>query len=318
MTPSTMRAVRFHEFGPPQVMVVEEIPRPSSPGPGQVLVKVRSSGVNHIDVALRSGQIQARLPIELPAIPGVELSGIVEAVGADVTHVLPGQAVYSNAIGNIGNGSSAEYILMPATTVWPMPGNLTFDEAASVPHGARTAWSGLFTNGDLQPGQRVLVQGGAGGVGMYAVQLAHLTGAYVIATTSTSNVDFVRDLGADEVIDYTQTAAEDLVDGVDLVFDCVGGPVMDRSWQTLRPGGMLCTAIGFPTEEEATIRGVRASRAGLVPDLLLILERITQMIEAGELRIHVREIFPMEEIAAAHAMCASWHGRGRIVLHIAD
>jgi len=171
MSTEMMRAVRFHSFGPPDVLVVDSIPRPPSPGEGQVLVRVRASGVNPADVGMRAGLMQNRAPITLPAIPGLEFSGTIEEIGPDVTAFVKGQAVYSNNIGNLGNGSNAEYILLPVNTVFPMPRNLDFDLAASVAHGARTAWSGLFEYGDLQPGQRLFVQGGTGGVGMYAVQL---------------------------------------------------------------------------------------------------------------------------------------------------
>src|SRR5215510_818205 len=248
MSTEMMQAVRFHQFGPPEVLVVDSIPRPSNPGEGQVLVRVRAAGVNPIDTSIRAGLVQHRVPITLPAVPGVELSGTVEELGPGVTAYFKGQAIYSNAVSSLGNGSNTEYMLLPVNTVSPMPNNLSFDEAASVTHGARTAWSGLFEYGDLQPGQSVLVQGGSGGVGIYAVQLAHLKGAHVISTTSTQNLEFVRGLGADEVIDYTQTNFEDVVKEVDMVYDCVGGEVMERSWQTLKQGGILISAIGFPSE----------------------------------------------------------------------
>src|SRR6185295_11144658 len=142
-----------------------------------------AAGINPFDAGMRAGLLQSRVPITLPAIPGVELSGTIEQIGADVTAFEKGQAVYSNTVGNLGNGSNVEYMLLPVNTVFPMPRNLSFDEAATVAHGARTAWSGLFEYGDLQPGQRLFVQGGTGGVGMYVVQLAHLKGAHVITTT---------------------------------------------------------------------------------------------------------------------------------------
>jgi len=209
-------------------------------------------------------------------------------------------------------------LLLPINTISPMPRNLSFDEAASVAHGARTAWSGLFEYGDLQPGQRVLVQGGSGGVGMYAVQFAHLKGAYVIATTSTKNVEFVRELGADEVIDYTQTNFEDVVHGVDMVYDSVGGEVLDRSWQTLKSGGFLISAVGFPSEETAKNFGVRTARVMFPKDLLFILEQVTTLVETGKVKCHIREIFSMDQASQAHALCETRHGRGRIILHIAD
>lgn len=318
MATEMMQAVRFHRFGGPEELVIDSVPRPDFPGEGQVLVKVRSAGVNYIDVGLRSGLLQNRLPVSLPAIPGVELSGTVEEVGPGVSSLVKGQAIYSNTVSNLGDGSSVEYILLPAAMAAPMPRNLSFDEAASVAHGARTAWSGLFEYGDLQPGQRILVQGGAGGVGMYVTQLAHQRGAHVTATVSSANVDFVRNLGADEVIDYTQASFEEKTDKVDMVYDTVGGEVMERSWQVLKPGGMLISAVGFPSLDTARQWGVQAARVMFPRDLPSILKQVTALVEAGQLRPYIRKLFAMQEAAQAHALCESRHGRGRIVLHIAD
>ncbi len=318
MSTEMMRAVRFHSFGPPEVLVVDSIPRPPSPGEGQVLVHVRAAGVNPFDVGLRAGLLQNRVPITLPGIPGVELSGTIEEVGPGVTSLVKGQAIYSNTVGNIGNGSSVEYMLLPINTVFPMPHNLDFDHAASVAHGARTAWSGLFEYADLQPGQRLFVQGGTGGVGMYVVQLAHLKGAHVITTTSTANVEFAHALGADEVIDYTQTKFDEVVKDVDMVYDNLGGEIMERSWQTLKRGGTLISATGFPSEETANKFGVRSARVMFPKDLPAILEQVTTLVEAGKLKPHIRKTFSMEQAAQAHALCETRHGRGRIVLHIAD
>jgi NADPH:quinone reductase-like Zn-dependent oxidoreductase len=318
MSTEMMQAVRFHQFGPPEVLVLDSIPRPASPGEGQVLVRVRAAGVNPIDTGIRAGLVQNRVPIKLPGIPGVELSGTIEEVGSDITTFVQGQAIYSNCISNIGNGSSVEYMLLPVNTVFPMPRNLNFEQAATVAHGARTAWSGLFEYGDLQPGQRVLVQGGSGGVGIYAVQLAHVKGAYVISTTSTQNMEFVRGLGADEVIDYTQTNFEDVVKEVDMVYDCVGGEVMERSWQALKTGGILVSATGFPSEETASKLGVRCARVMYPKDLPAMLQQITALIETEEIKPHIRKIFSMEMAPQAHALCETRHGRGRIILHIAD
>lgn len=318
MSTEMMRAVRFHSFGPPEVLVVDSIPLPANPGPGQVLVRVHAAGINPFDVAMRAGLLQNRVPITLPAVPGVELSGTIEETGPDVAVFEKGQAVYSNTVGNLGNGSNVEYMLLPVNTVFPMPRNLSFDEAATVAHGARTAWSGLFEYGNLEAGQRVLVQGGAGGVGMYAVQLAHLKGAHVIATAGPANLDFVRALGADEVIDYTESKFEELVHDLDMVYDTVGGEVMERSWQTLKSGGTLVSAVGFPSEETANKFGVQAARVMFPKDLPSIIQQVTSMVKTGMLKCHIRKIFTMEQAAEAHALCETKHGRGRIILHIAD
>ena len=318
MATPMMRAARFHRYGSAEELVIEEIPRPGSPTEKQVLVKVHATGVNPIDVAVRGGHVHNRLPISFPAIPGVELSGTVEEVGPEVTRFKKGDAVYGNNLFNIGNGTLVEYILMPEQTLAPMPRNLDFDHAATVAHGARTAWTGLFELGDLQAGQRILIHGGAGGVGMYAVQLAHWKGAYVIATSSKHNHEFLHSLGADEVIEYTQTKFEDVVHDVDMVFDLVGGDTMERSWQVLKKGGILVSATGFPTKEAAEQHGVRSDRVMYPKDLQYILTQVTALVEAGQLKPFIRKIFTLEEATHAHLMTETRRGRGRVVIHIAD
>jgi NADPH:quinone reductase-like Zn-dependent oxidoreductase len=318
MSTEMMRAIRFHSFGPPEVLVVDTIPRPPSPGEGQVLVRVHAAGVNPVDAAMRAGLMQHRAPITLPAIPGVELSGTIEEVGPDVISFVKGQAVFGNPITNLGHGSNVEYMLLPVNSIVPMPSNLDFDEAASVTHGGRTAWTGLFELGDLQSGQRLFVQGGTGGVGMYVIQLAHLKGAYVITTTSTANVEFAKALGADEVIDYTQIKFEEVVKDVDMVYDNLGGEIMERSWQTLKPGGILVSATGFPSEETANKFGVRSARVMYPKDLPFILQQLKDLVETGKIKPHIRKVFAMDEAPQAHALCETRHGRGRIIFHIAD
>lgn len=318
MSQQMMRAVRFHKYGHAEELVLDQIPRPDKPGEGQVLIRVHSAGVNPVDTALRAGYMHGMIPVSFPAIPGVEMAGVVEDVGPGVNKFKKGQSVYGNPIFDIGRGSYAEYMLANANTIVPMPSNLDYDHAATVLHGARTAWTGLFEQGNLQPGQRVLIHGAAGGVGIYAVQLAHWKGAHVIATTSTHNVDFVRALGADEVIDYTQIRFEHAVKDIDLVFDGVGGETMERSWQVLKKGGMLVTAIGNPSEETAAKYGVRCAMVGFPKDLASILSQVTALVEAGKLKPYVRKIYTLEQATHAHLHSETQRGRGRIVLHIAD
>ena len=311
MAGTTMRAVRFYEYGSPDVLVVEQVPRPE-PGAGEVLVRVHAAGVNPIDWKIRKGLMRQFRPIPLPSTPGGDLAGIVAAVGPDVTAFQPGQAVYG-----VGNGSYAEYALAPASNLAPKPRNLSFDQAASIPIGARTAWNGLFDAGGLQPGQRLLVLGAAGGVGLYAVQFGRWKGAHVTGTTSTPNLDFVRALGAGDVIDYTTTPLADAVQNVDLVFDTVGGKALAEAVAVVRPGGMLVTIAGQPPEEEARQRGIRVARVSPPPNLSALLQQITALIEAGEVKPVIGQVFPLEEARQAQALSETGHGRGRIVLHIA-
>lgn len=312
MTEDQMRAARFHDYGAPDVLVVERAPRPE-PKEGEVLVRVYAAGVNPIDWKLRAGYLKAFMPVELPYTPGYDLAGTVEEVGPGVTAFTPGHAVFGR-----GMGTYAEYAIAPVTALAPKPDNISFDQAATIPIGGVTAWVGLFDTADLQAGQRLLVQGAAGGTGSYAVQLGHWKGASVIGTASSSNVEFVRSLGADEVVDYTTTSIEETVSGLDVVLDTVGGEVMDRSWSVLKPSGILVEVAGMPDEEAARQHGVRTSGVQAPPDISGILRQLGDLIQSGAVKTEVGTVFPLDQAAQAHALSETGHGRGRIVLHIAD
>ena len=240
-----MQAVRFHEYGPPDLLRVETVPVPQ-PGDGEVLVRVHSAGVNPIDWKIRAGYLQAFMPLVLPHIPGFDLSGTVAEVGAGVAQFAPGDEVFGR-----GAGTYAEYAVAPEGTLAPKPAAVSFDQAATLAVGGVTAWAGLFGAADLEAGQRLLVHGGAGGVGSFAVQLGHWKGAHVIGTASAPNLDAMRALGADEVIDYAAARFEDVPHDLDVVFDTVGGEVTDRSWGVLRPGGILVVIAGMPDADTA-------------------------------------------------------------------
>jgi NADPH:quinone reductase-like Zn-dependent oxidoreductase len=307
-----MRAVRFHDYGPPEALVVDEVPRPV-PHEGDVLVRVHAAGVNPIDWKFRAGHLKDFMPLQLPHIPGFDLAGIVEAVGPDVTGFTVGQAVFGR-----GAGSYAEYAIAPATALALKPASITFDQAATIAIGGVTAWAGLFDTARLQPGQRLLVQGAAGGTGSYAVQLGRWKGAHVIGTASSRNLDAVRSLGAQEAIDYTATPVERAVSGVDVVFDTVGGETMEQSWQLLKPGGILVEIAGMSSEESARQHGVRTSGVQAPPVISDILRQIAELIESGVVRAEIGTVFPLEEAVQAQALSETGHGRGRVVLHITD
>ncbi len=311
MASNSMRAVRFHDYGPPEVLVVEQVSRPE-PKEGEVLVRVHAAGVNPVDWKLRQGFMRNFRPLTFPATPGIELAGTVEAIGAGVTAFSLGQAVYGN-----GSGAYAEYAIAAADGLAVMPHTLTFDQAATVSVGARTAWNALFDAADLQPGQRLLVQGAAGGVGLYGVQLGRWKGAHVAGTASATNIDFVRSLGAETVVDYTATPVEDAVRDVDAVLDTVGGPGTEGLLHTLKAGGIIVSIAGPVPEEAAKQRGVRVGRAARPESMAVLLRQITALIEAGTVTPVVGKIFPLEAASQAHALSETGHGRGRIVLHIA-
>jgi NADPH:quinone reductase-like Zn-dependent oxidoreductase len=274
-------------------------------------MRVLATGVNPADWKYRSGAMKQFAPLTLPWTPGIEASGVVEALGSQVSGLNVGQAVYGRAA-----ATYAEYTVAAESDLAPKPKNVTYNEAAAVPVGALTAWKALFEVAELQPGQRVLIQGAAGGVGLFAVQLAHWKGATVIGTASAENVDLVRALGADQAVDYRAGPVEETVRDVDVVLDTVGGAVTEASLALLRTGGLLVTIAGQPPEEKARAREVRATRVGRAGTALL--PQITAMIEAGQLRAVVGTIYTLEEAGQAQAESQTGHGRGRIVLHIAD
>lgn len=317
MPNTLMRTLRFHAYGGPEQLVLEHIPRPE-PAAGEILVCVYAAGVNPIDWKIRKGFFKDVRPIPLPFTPGSELAGTVEQLGPGVTGFTVGQAVY----GRGARGAYADYAVIAAEELVSIPDHLGFDQAASVPVGASTAWLALFGLADLHTGQRVLIHGAAGGMGNYAVQLARGIGAQVIGTASSKNLEFIRTLGAETAIDYTTTPFEQVVQEVDVVVDPLGGEIQERSWPLLKPGGIL-VAVGQPSAKEMAakygVRTVSTVVAQHVPPghVTNPLRKISTLIESGRLLPQVGNVFPLEEAAQAQALSETGHGRGRIVLHIA-
>ncbi len=322
MARQTMQAIRIHQYGGPEQLKLEQIPRPE-PQAGEVLIRVHAAGVLPAEWKKREGFFPGIFPVSFPYIPGSAVAGVVEEVGPGVTTFQQGQAVF----GRSTNGTYAEYtttaVEPPALTPQTFsllalkPETLGFDEAATLSGGATTAWAALFGDGALQAGQRVLIHGAAGGVGLYAVQFARWKGAQVIGTASTANVDFVRSLGAETVIDYTTTPFEQVVRDVDLVLDTIGGETLQRSLEVVKRGGTLVSLLEQPSQEKAQERGIRALNNAVLPTSEL-LGTIAQLIGAGQVRAVVGKTFPLHEARQAHELSQSSHGRGRIVLHIAD
>lgn len=312
MPTPTIQAILVHNYGGPEQLKLEQIQRPE-PQAGEVLVCVHAAGVNPVDWKIREGWMKDFRPMQFPYIPGVDLAGVVEELGPGVTTFQKGQAVF----GQSSKGAYTEYTTAAVGTLVLKPKTLNFDEAAAIPVGATTAWQGLFDYGGLQAGQRVLIQGAAGGVGSFAVQFARWKGAHVIGTASTSNVDFVRSLGAERVIDYTSTPVEQAIHDVDLVLDTVGAHTLESSVQALKRGGTLVTIAGQPPEEKVRERNVRvASFSARVSSELL--QTFARLIDEGQVKVFVGAKFPLRDAQRAHELNQSGHGRGRIVLHIAD
>ncbi|QBD80504.1 NADP-dependent oxidoreductase [Ktedonosporobacter rubrisoli] len=314
-TEQLMRAVRVHQYGGPEQLKLERIERPE-PREGEVLLRVHAAGVNPLDWKIRQGLMKEYMPRTLPYIPGIEVSGVVEAVGPGVPSDLLGQAVFGGA----EKGTYAEYITVSAAALARKPQKVSFAEAATIKGGAMVAWRALFEHGQLAAGQRILIQGAAGGVGLLAVQLAKWKGAQVIATTSAANLDFVRSLGADQVVDYTTTPIAQAVKDVDIVLDAVGGETLLSSLDALRAGGTLISLAGPPPLEKAAERRVRAmfSRGESATPLAVLLETLTRLVDEGKLKVVVGKTFALDDVQQAHVLCQNGHGRGRIVLLVAE
>ena len=317
-----MKAVRINQFGGPEVLTIEEMERPV-PAPDELLVKVYASGVNPVDWVIRQGANDNLRPyLTLPMTLGWDAAGIVEEMGSEVTGFQKGDAVYG--VPNFpGNGSYAEYCVAKATQFALKPHSLRFTEAAGVPLAALTAWTGMFAHGKLQAGQRILIQGASGGVGSFAVQFAKAKGAYVIGIASTNNIEYLRQLGADEVINYKAQPFEDLVHDVDVVLEA--SPIRDnreriRSVSVLKEGGILVSVnTDFPFDDDLLEALARKGATGeLAPNQprQAWLQEIARMIDDGQVQVFISHVFPLEQVAQAHRESESWHVRGKLVLEV--
>jgi NADPH:quinone reductase-like Zn-dependent oxidoreductase len=315
MPQSVMQAIRVHQYGGPERLILEQVPRPE-PREGEVLVRVHATGVLPAEWKLRQGNFKAYIPVVFPYIPGSALAGVVEAVGPGVTQLQRGQAVF----GRTPNGTYAEYTTAPADTLAVKPEGLSFADAATISGGATVAWTALFESAGLQPDQWILIHGAAGGVGLFAVQFARWKGAHVAATASAANVEFVRALGAETVIDYAVTPFEQVVRDMDVVLDTMGGEVLNRSMQTVRPGGILISLLEQPSQAEAQARGIRAMKnaAALPFPSSSLLQTIAQLMAEGQVRTTIAAIFALPEARRAQTLSQTGHGRGRIILRLVD
>jgi NADPH:quinone reductase-like Zn-dependent oxidoreductase len=313
-TQRTMQAFRVHEFGGPDVIKAEDIDIPI-PGPGEVLVKVHAAGVGPWDGWIRSGH--SALPQPLPLTLGSDLSGVVESIGPDVVGFSVGDAVYG-----VTNprfiGSYAQFAIAEASMIGHKPNTIGDVEAASIPVIAVTARQALFDHAGLQPGQTVLIHGAAGNVGAYAVQFARKAGLTVIATTGTDDIETVRSLGADQIIDYHTERFDEVVKGVDAVIDLVGGESQTRSFSVLKRGGRLISAVSKPDQALAASHGVKAEFF-LVAVSTSQLDDIAKLIESGDLKTNVGSVLPLAEAIMAHEMLEGKrkHAKGKIVLKVA-
>ena len=310
---SGVKAIRIHRYGGPEVLQYEDAPRPV-PQAGEVLVRVKAAGVNPIDWKVREGHMKDFWPHKFPLILGWDLSGVVEEAGPDVSRFKIGDEVYSIP-DPTRDGAYADYIVVREPELAFKPNSLHHIRAAAVPLAALTAWQSLFDTAQLQPGQRVLIHAGGGGVGHLAVQLAKWKGAYVFATASTKNLDLLRKLGVDEPIDYTQQRFEDVARNIDIVLDTMGGETQERSWSVLKKEGNLVSLVQPPSEEKAKELGVRAAIIGAQPSGQQLAE-IAKIIDSGKLVPIIDRILPLSEARRAHELSRSGHTRGKIALRV--
>jgi len=309
-----MKAVAMHAYGGPEVLKYEDAARPD-PATGEVLVRVHAAAVNPVDWKVRAGHLRGFLNYSLPLIPGWDLSGVVDATGAGVTDWKQGDAVYARPDLR-RNGAYAEYIAVRASELGHKPRSIDHVQASAIPLACLTAWQALFDAGGLKAGQRVLIHAAAGGVGTFAVQLAKWKGAHVVGTASERNHAFLRELGADEVIDYTKTNFEEVVRDVDVVLDTLAGQTRDRSWNVLKKDGILVSILGQPSPDDAAQHGVRAAGVFVEPNQAQLGE-IAKLVESGKLRPIIETVLPLAQAARAHEMNQTLHTRGKIVLQVA-
>jgi NADPH:quinone reductase-like Zn-dependent oxidoreductase len=310
---ATMKAVRIHEYGGPEVLRYEDAPRPE-PAAGEVLIRVHAAAVNPVDRGVRQGVFKGRINYKLPMIPGWDVSGVLDAAGSGVTRLKVGDEVYRRP--DISrDGSYAEYMVARESEVALKPKSIDHVHAAAIPLTALTAWQALFDNAKLTAGQTVLIHGAAGGVGSFAVQFAKLKGARVIGTASARNHEFLRSLGADQTIDYNTTKFEDVVHGVDVVLDTITGETADRSYGVIRKGGIYVSILQPPSQEKAAAHGIRVGHT-FVQANVEQLNEIAKLVDSGKLKVTIEKVFPLSEARAAQELNALGHTRGKIVLRV--
>ncbi len=308
-----MKAIRIHRFGGPEVLQLDDIPRPE-PGPGEMLVRVAAASVNPVDYKMRNGGYPRLGEDKLPAGLGRDVAGVAEVIGPGVAGALPGMPVMAHL--EWERAGYAEFVVVKHNEFAPKPETLTMLDAGSLPLAAMTAWQGLFDHGALRAGERVLIHGGSGGVGYLAVQFAKIKGAEVFATASADNLDWVKSLGADTVIDYKAQRFEAVAKDIDLVLDLQGGETRARSWGVLKPQGRLITTlIAGDVQAQAAEHGRRGQHYYAAPNAAELRE-VGQLCNEGRLQVMVDRVFPLEEAGAAQACLENDHPRGKVVLEV--
>jgi len=309
----TMQAVCIYRYGGPEVLVYENAPKPH-PDAGEILVRVHAAGINPVDWKIREGELKEMLKHTFPLVLGWDVSGVIESIGTGVTRLKVGDEVYSRP--DIArDGAYAEYIVMKESDAALKPKSIDHLHAAALPLAALTGWQTLFDAAALQPGQRVLIHAAAGGVGHLAVQLAKWKGAHVIGTASEHNHEFVRKLGADQIIDYDTEKFEEVVQPVDVVLDTQGGDVQLRSWKVIKLGGILVSIAQPPSAEVAKAHGVRSAFVFTQPNAAQLGE-VAKLVDADKLKVVVETTLPLSDATRGQELSKRGHTRGKNVLRV--
>ncbi|MEY2487943.1 MAG: hypothetical protein QOH39_3591 [Verrucomicrobiota bacterium] len=310
-----MKAIVVHEFGGPEVLKLENVPRPE-PKEDEMRIRVFAAGVNSFDGVLRSGKYEKIFKMQLPWIPGYDVAGTVEKLGGKVTKFKVGDPVYA-FISIPHGGGYAEYAIAKQNQVALKPATTSFAEAAGVPSVALTAWQALVDKANIQSGQTVLIHGASGGVGLFAIPIAKIRGTKVIATASTANQDFLKQLGADVAVDYKTQKFEEIAKGVDVVVDGVGGETLARSYPIVKKGGFLVTLVDRIDQAQLDKYGIRGASLEVQYNGDQ-LAQIGKLIDEKKIKVVVSETFPLADAAKAQAKADMGHARGKIVLKVAD
>jgi NADPH:quinone reductase-like Zn-dependent oxidoreductase len=310
-----MKAIVIDQYGDKEELKEKDLPKPE-PAADEVLIEEHAAAVNPIDWKLRYGYLKEKLPFDFPIVLGWDVSGIVKETGKDVSSFQKGDRVFVRP--ELTNrGTYAEYTTAREDLAARMPDNIDFKEAAAVPLAGLTAYQCLIDVGELDSNSKVLIHAGAGGVGSFGIQIAKSLGAYVAATGSTKNVEFLKSLGADEVIDYTKDDFSQILENYDLVIDTLGGEIQDKSLKILREGGMLVSIVEEPDQEKADELGVTAKLHWLIPDGEE-LAALAEMMENETLKPVIGSVFPFSEqgVKDAHELSETHHARGKIIIEI--
>ncbi len=311
----TMKAVVIHEYGGPEVLKYEDVPQPE-PKQDQLRIHVIAAGVNPVDGMIRSGMFDKEGRRAFPVILGGDISGVVEKVGSNITKFKSGDPVFAY-VSLDNSGGYAQYAVVTEREAAPKPKSLTYVEAAAVPIVALTAWQALIDTAKLKAGQTVLIHGGSGGVGSFAIQIAKAHGAKVIATASAANQELLKQLGADVAIDYTKQNFENVAKDVDVVLDSIGKDTLARSYGVVKKGGIIVSLVARPDPAELEKHGIRGEALSVDPNSDELSE-IGKLIDEKKINVIVSQTFPLSEARKAQEQVATGHTRGKIVLKVAD